>query len=203
MFKNKGFASFALIIIAVLVLGGGYWMWQGNKVGEINNNEPRDLPMSTNNGGDSISLQAELERVYTEYREAVLKKDVETVIKLMPGKLGDDKTLAERSREEAIKDGLDTFCLPVGKSFYIGRFKQIEPVVTGCTIDTLCERVNESTAENGHPDAVDRFTWPTPTKVQRELLRKLIAASIVEVCGQPPLYRIEDIEVYTVPEEQK
>ena len=28
MLQNKGFSSIALIIIAVLILGGGYWVWQ-------------------------------------------------------------------------------------------------------------------------------------------------------------------------------
>lgn len=32
MTKNKGFSSIALIVIAVLVLGGGYWVWQNQTV---------------------------------------------------------------------------------------------------------------------------------------------------------------------------
>ncbi len=32
MTQNKGFSSLALIIVAVLVLGGGYWVWQ-NQLG--------------------------------------------------------------------------------------------------------------------------------------------------------------------------
>ena len=127
-------------------------MWQGNKVGEINNNEPRDLPMSTNNGGDSISLQAELERVYTEYREAVLKKDVETVIKLMPGKLGDDKTLAERSREEAIK-ALENFGVTSGPP-------ELLPALTDTKFLKIVERDGNFYYAKAHVKELDNGYMP-------------------------------------------
>ena len=40
MFKNRGFASLALIIITLLVLGGGYWVWQNQFGSEVSKLAP-------------------------------------------------------------------------------------------------------------------------------------------------------------------
>lgn len=42
MTKHQGFASLTLIIIAILVLGGGYWVWQKQLGSEASKLAPSD-----------------------------------------------------------------------------------------------------------------------------------------------------------------
>ena len=48
MTQNKGFASLALIIIAVLVLGGGYWVWKEKAVAPVPSTPSVDTVDTTN-----------------------------------------------------------------------------------------------------------------------------------------------------------
>ncbi|MFH1170119.1 MAG: hypothetical protein V1704_00965 [Candidatus Vogelbacteria bacterium] len=67
MSKNQGFASLALIIIALLVLGGGYWMWKGKAI----------APMPTD--GSPISI-AKNTCVYSQSGELSCGSDLILVI---------------------------------------------------------------------------------------------------------------------------
>ena len=56
MFKHQGFSSLALIIIAVLILGGGYWLWQNQLGSEASKSAPVDTNIELPTSSPSTSL---------------------------------------------------------------------------------------------------------------------------------------------------